>query len=85
MLSPVPLSATVCVPQPDVDTVSVPFLAPAAVGVKVMPIVQVAPDKTEEPQLSVSAKSPVAEIPVKFSVDLPFQLSVTLCAALVVW
>ena len=67
--------------------VSVPVLAPVAVGLKVTLIAQFAPAATEVPQVLVWAKSPLFDpvmvMLVMFSVPLPVFESVTFCAVLV--
>jgi len=83
--TPVPASAAVCVTGVALSvTVSVPVLAPIAVGVKVSVIMQLPLAGTELPQLFVWAKSPaVAMLLTKSAtVVLPF-LRVTVEAALV--
>lgn len=64
-------------------TVSVPVRVPAAVGVKVREIVQLAPAATLVPQVLVSAKSPDAEIDVMASAAVPELVSVTVSGVLV--
>lgn len=60
-VAPVPVSATVCGLLGALSViVRVPARAPAAVGVKVTKIWQVANALIAAPQLLVSAKSPVA-------------------------
>ena len=61
-----------------------PVRVPVAVGVNVTLMVQEAPAATELPQVSVSAKSPLAEMLVTLNVPLPVLLSVTDWAELVV-
>ena len=63
---------------------SVPLLLPAAAGVKVTLIAQLAPAATVLPQLLVWAKSPFAVTLVKLSAAPPVLVSATACAALVV-
>jgi hypothetical protein len=83
--TPVPFSVTVCgEPLALSVIVSVPERPPAAVGVKVIEIVQAVPTATLAPQLLVSAKSPDAAIELSVSVAVPELESVTACAALVV-
>ena len=65
-------------------TVMAPVRPPCLVGVKVTLIRQLALATTELPQLFVWAKSPLAEMPVMFSVALPVLVKVTAFAALVV-
>src|SRR5213082_2545082 len=62
---------------------SVPVLAPTAVGVNVTLIVQLAPAASALPQLLVWSKSPLIAIAAIFSVALPALLSVTVSGALV--
>lgn len=64
--------------------VNVPVRLPAAVGVKIIEIVQLAPTATLVPQLVVSEKSPDAAIELSASAAVPELVSVTACAALVV-
>ena len=79
---PAPLSATVCgLPEALSLTASVAERAPRALGVKVTLIVQLAPAATPEPQLLVSAKSPLLS-PVSAMLDtlrgaLPLLVTVT--------
>jgi hypothetical protein len=62
-VAPVPLKEAVCEELESLSvTVNVPLRVPVAVGVKVTAIAQLAPAATEEPQLLVWAKSPVAAI-----------------------
>ena len=61
-----------------------PERVPAAVGVKVMLIVQLAPAFSEPPQLLVCAKSPLAVMPVMLNGTVPLLVSVTDWVALVV-
>ena len=65
-------------------TLSVPVLMPAAVGVKVTLIVQLAAAARELRQLVVSAKSPLALTAAMPSAVLPELVSVTASGALVV-
>ena len=65
------------------EMVMAPALGPAAVGVKVTEIVQVAFLAKLVPQVSVSAKSPLALMLVNISVALPTLVTVTLCLLLV--
>jgi hypothetical protein len=83
--APVPVSVAVCgLPAVLSTMLNVPVRVPAAVGLKVTLIVQLAPAATEVPQVSLSAKSPVAEMLVMLKAMLPVLDSITLCAALVV-
>ena len=69
---PVPLKETICgLPLALSATERVPFKVPVLPGVKVTLTVQLAPDATMEPQLSVSPKLAVAEMPKMFSVAAP--------------
>ena len=63
--------------------VSAPIRGPAAVGVKVTAIVQLAPVVTLLPQLLVAAKSPEAAIFETASATVPVLVKVTVCGALV--
>jgi hypothetical protein len=82
---PVPVSDAACeLPEASSLTVSVPFRAPPAVGVKVTLIVQLEPAPRLAPQVFVCAKSPLAEMPAMFSVALPEFVSVICFPALVV-
>jgi hypothetical protein len=84
---PVPVSAMDCgLPPPlSLRDTALPRV-PAAVGVKVMLIVQLAPGDTELPQVLLSVKSagfvPVRETLVILSAVLPTLVSVTAWAAL---
>ena len=83
--APVPVRLTDCgLPEALSVMLKVPVRIPEAVGVNVTLMVQLAPAATELPQVSVSAKSPLAEILVIVKVAEPVLLSVTVCAALVV-
>jgi hypothetical protein len=76
--TPVPESETaegVFVPLS--ETVSTPWLALGAVGVKTTPIVQLAPTASDEPQLLVCVKAPPALIEVIVKADWPELVSVT--------
>ena len=64
--------------------VMAPVRVPVTVGVNLTLIAQFPPAATELPRLSVSAKSPLAEIPVIVKAAEPVLVSVTVCAALVV-
>jgi hypothetical protein len=59
-----------------------PPRVPAAVGAKVTAIMQLAPTATEEPQVLVWEKSPVAAIWVTFNAAVPLLVSVICWAAL---
>jgi hypothetical protein len=89
-LAPVPVRETVCglpVALSVIETFAV--RVPAAVGVKVTLIVQLALAFTLPPQVLVSAKSPllvpVIAMLVRESAAEPLLVSVTFCAALVVF
>lgn len=76
--APSPTRAMVSgLPPPLSLMVMAPCLVPATVGLKVMFIVQVPAAATEDPQSLVSAKSPLAVIPVILSVASPPLVSVT--------
>src|ERR1017187_9470189 len=68
------------------ETVTVAARAPAAVGLKVTLIVQLAPGATLDPQLLVRAKSPAlapeTAMPVIFNAAFPELARVIACAAL---
>ncbi len=89
VIAPDPLRVTFC-GLPIALSVIVTFADrfPAAVGVKVTPMLQLAPAATEPPQLFVWAKSPllvpVTAILLMLSAVLPVLVRVTVCAALVV-
>ena len=75
--TPVPLSVTVCGEPVALSViVSVPVRLPAAVGVKVMEMVQPAFAATLVPQLFVWPKSPDAAIDVMASAAVPELVSV---------
>ena len=81
---PVPLNATVCGESVALSvTLTVPARVPAAVGVKVMEIVQLAAAVRLAPQVFVSAKSPEAAIDVTLIAALPVFVSVIVWAELV--
>jgi hypothetical protein len=81
---PVPVRLTVCgLPLASSDTDSVPVRAPPCVGVNVTETVQFAPAASVAPQVLDCAKSPDAEIPEIFIVDVPLLLNCTWCALLV--
>jgi hypothetical protein len=76
---PVPLRLTVCVAGVALSVmVTAPVLVPAAVGLKVTLMVQLALVVTLEPQVLVWEKSPLAAMLVMLRVALPVFLSVTL-------
>ena len=83
-VEPVPDNETVCgAPLALSVMVRVPVRAPPAVGVKVTEMAQLAAAATLDPQVLVSAKSPVATIDVMLNAAEPLSVSVTVCAALV--
>src|SRR5579863_2873146 len=68
---PVPVKLALCgLPLALSATETAPVRTPAAVGLKVTVIVQLAPAAIELPQLLVCAKSPLAVTPVRLS-DAP--------------
>src|SRR5437588_856837 len=76
--APVPVSVMMCgVPAELSVMVTAPLRGPSAVGVKVMPMAQLAPAASDAAQVVVRAKSPVAAIPVIVSAALPVLESVT--------
>ena len=84
--TPVPVRATVCgLPVALSVTVMVPGWLPVAVGVKVTVMVQLAPAATEVPQVLVWAYGALAAMLVMLSAPVPPLVSVTVCAALVVF
>ena len=84
-MTPVPVKPTVCGLLGALSAIeSVPVRWPAAVGVNVTAIVQLAPAATELPQALVCAKSPDAVTPEMVNDALPVFVSVTVCAALAV-
>ena len=84
--TPVPVRLTVCgLPVALSVTVMVPGWLPVAVGVKVTVMVQLAPAATEVPQVLVWAYGALAAMLVMFSAPVPALVSVTVCAALVVF
>src|SRR5207245_7501265 len=88
--APVPDSATDCgLPVALSVIVTAPTRLPAAVGVKVTLIVQLAPPATLDPHVFVSEKSP-AFVPVILMLVIvrllpPVLLNVTVCAPLVLF
>ena len=66
-------------------TVMVPGWLPEAVGVKVTLMEQLAPGATEAPQVLVWAYGALAAMLVIFNAAVPPLVSVTVCAALVVF
>jgi hypothetical protein len=83
--TPVPVKLTVCeLPLALSVIVKVPVRVPAAVGVKVTLIVQLAPALTLLPQVLVWEKSPLAVMLEMVSVALPVLVRVTICAVLLV-
>src|SRR5437870_12780187 len=85
MLEPAPVRLTVC-GLPEVLSVArrLPVRVPDAVGENVTLMAQFPPTAKELPQLSVSAKSPLAAIVVMARVAVPVFVRVNVCAALVV-
>src|ERR1700761_7982101 len=78
--TPVPVRFTGLRPFALLVTVSVPVRAPVAVGVKTTLIWQLPLSATEEPQLLVCAKSPVAAMLVIAIGEVPVLVSVKVCA-----
>jgi hypothetical protein len=66
------------------EILRVPVLIPAAVGLKVTEIVQLAPALTVVPQVLVWEKSPLGVMLEMVRVTVPVLARVTICAALVV-
>ena len=84
--TPVPVRATVWgLPVALSVTVMVPGWLPVAVGVKVTVMVQLAPAATDVPQVLVWAYGALAAMLVRLSAAVPVLVSVTVCAALVVF
>ena len=84
--APVPVSATVCgLPVALSEMVMVPGWLPVAVGVKVTVMVQLAAAATDAPQVLVWAYGVLAAMLVMVSAPVPPLVSVTVCAALVVF
>jgi hypothetical protein len=84
--TPVPVRLTVCgLPAALSVTVIVPGWLPVAVGVNVTLIVQFAPAATEVPQVLVWAYCALTAMLVMLSAAAPPLVSVTVCAALVVF
>ena len=84
--APVPVRLTVCgLPVALSATVIVPGWLPAAVGVNVTLMEQLAPAATETAQVLVWAYGALAVMLVIFSAAVPELVSVTVCAALVVF
>jgi len=82
--APLPLSETVCGELEALSVrVSVPVIAPPAVGENVTEIAQLALAATLVPQVLVSAKFPEAPIEAILRVAFPELVSVIVCAALV--
>jgi len=83
---PVPARLTVCgLPVALSVMVIVPGRLPVAVGVNVTLMVQLAPAATELPQVLVWAYCALAAMLVTLSAAVPVLVSVTVCAALVVF
>ena len=84
--TPVPVRLTVCgLPVALSVTVIVPGWLPVAVGVKVTVMVQLAAAATDAPQVLVWAYGALAAMLVMVSAAVPEFVSVTACAALVVF
>ena len=84
--TPVPVRLTVCgLPVALSLTVIVPGWLPVTVGVKVTLMEQLAPTATEAPQVLVWAYGALATMLVMVSAAVPELVSVTVCAALVVF
>src|SRR6266404_4036407 len=84
--APVPVRLTDCgLPLALSVMVIAPVRVPVAVGVNVTLIVQLAPAATEVPQVLVCAYCALAAMLVMLSAALPVFVSVTVCAALVVF
>jgi len=84
--APVPERATVCgLPVALSVTVIVPGWLPVAVGVNVTLMEQLAPAATEAGQVLVWAYGALAAMLVMFRAAVPELVSVTVCAALVVF
>ena len=85
-VTPVPVSAIVC---GLLEALSVkltePTALPAVVGVKVTLMAQLAPAAMDEPQALACAKGPLAVIELRVRVAVPLFVTVTVCAALVVF
>jgi hypothetical protein len=82
---PVPSSATLCGdPGAFVLTRAEPVLVPAAAGVKVIVSLHLPPAASVAPQLCVTAKSPVADIPTMLSGPVPLLVTSTCFGPLVV-
>ena len=84
--APVPGRLIVCGPPVALSvTVIVPGRLPAAVGVNVTLMEQLAPAAREAPQVLVWEYGALATMLVMFSAPVPELVSVTVCAALVVF
>jgi len=84
LLTPVPVRLTVCgLLLASSFTVTVPLRVPVVVGLKLTLMVQLAPGARLFPQLLLSRKLVLAEIPLIFKVPLPVLVSVTGCGPLV--
>ena len=84
---PVPEKATVCGLPPALSVIArLADLAPIALGLKTILMLQLLPRATDVPQLLVWLKSllvaPVMEIPKIVRAAFPLLVSVTLCAVL---
>jgi hypothetical protein len=84
-VTPVPLSATMCVPALS-EMVTVPVRGPDATGLKVTPTVHVALGVSglAVTQPPVAAKSPLAVTLLTVKLLVPVSVTVTFCATLVV-
>src|SRR6202521_5998839 len=83
---PLPVRLTVCgLPVALSVMVMVPGRLPVAVGVKVTVMVQLAAAATDVPQVLVWAYCVLAAMLVRLSAAVPVLVSVTVCAALVVF
>lgn len=81
---PVPPRVMVCgFPGASLVRVNMPARAPLAVGLKMTFSVQKPPAPMPAPQLFVTAKSPVAVMPVMFKAAVPVLIKVTVWAVLV--
>ena len=82
---PEPERLMVCgLPEASSSMITLPFLVPSAVGVKVTETVQFAPTASDEPQVWFASKSPVTLTADMFKAAAPGFERVTVCAALVV-
>ena len=82
-LVPLPERPMACAPLGSLLTMfSAPARGPVAVGVKIMLILQCAPEGTEPPQVFVTAKSPVGCMLVIESDAEPMLVKTTVCGVL---